>query len=225
MCVHSFSLPLLSVHPRVGGEHPASVTLESGPSGSSPRGRGTLSFGKSLTLTLRFIPAWAGNIHADIPRSTTQSVHPRVGGEHASARVKTLTACGSSPRGRGTLNLGSAAHSVIRFIPAWAGNITDDPYRAARTPVHPRVGGEHRSSAKLITSSYGSSPRGRGTYQRPELPVCRCRFIPAWAGNISPSSFVYLKDPVHPRVGGEHEIFSPVWTSSNGSSPRGRGTS
>ena len=49
------------VHPRVGGEHLAYVTLWQCYYGSSPRGRGTLSPMMLKACQPRFIPAWAGN--------------------------------------------------------------------------------------------------------------------------------------------------------------------
>ena len=73
---------LFAVHPRVGGEHRYTGYKMATPSGSSPRGRGTLP-GPAGGLTLyRFIPAWAGNTSMTFQVCPPPAVHPRVGGEH-----------------------------------------------------------------------------------------------------------------------------------------------
>ncbi len=48
-------------HPRVGGEHPIDDPLIIPPTGSSPRGRGTLLISVLDRFGIRIIPAWAGN--------------------------------------------------------------------------------------------------------------------------------------------------------------------
>ena len=53
--------PIISVHPRVGGEQSSAAVSNTSTSGSSPRGRGTASQAIYVSLLMRFIPAWAGN--------------------------------------------------------------------------------------------------------------------------------------------------------------------
>ena len=131
---------------------------------------------------------------------------------------------GSSPRGRGTLVTPAGHVAVWRFIPAWAGNTWCRPESNSRSPVHPRVGGEHYPDADLRRHAGGSSPRGRGT--RVPLPDAGAivRFIPAWAGNTAFSTGFILATTVHPRVGGEHPSCAARHRICCGSSPRGRGT-
>ena len=50
-----------TVHPRVGGEHNDTLFAALEAAGSSPRGRGTLTFSVPELVPNRFIPAWAGN--------------------------------------------------------------------------------------------------------------------------------------------------------------------
>ena len=71
-----------SVHPRVGGEHLEGQRVAEYPGGSSPRGRGTPTPSTYRTKRLRFIPAWAGNTWSRASCAPSESVHPRVGGEH-----------------------------------------------------------------------------------------------------------------------------------------------
>ncbi len=72
----------MSVHPRVGGEHPRVAIGSRYVHGSSPRGRGTLCWPSPGNGRCRFIPAWAGNTHYFRRSSHSNTVHPRVGGEH-----------------------------------------------------------------------------------------------------------------------------------------------
>ncbi len=50
-----------TVHPRVGGEHGSTGTIDPAVVGSSPRGRGTRQHSSGSVPLRRFIPAWAGN--------------------------------------------------------------------------------------------------------------------------------------------------------------------
>ena len=97
------------VHPRVGGEHITPFGSYDEVVGSSPRGRGTPYRYLSPYVSLRFIPAWAGNTHTDESALQKFPVHPRVGGEHVYQGTGTAPTGGSSPRGRGTPPSGSAA--------------------------------------------------------------------------------------------------------------------
>ena len=94
--------------------------------------------------------------------------------------------------------------SVLRFIPAHAGNTSmiSPPFRTV--PVHPRACGEHMADTSLVILANGSSPRMRGTRG-------------ATASNRG-------KQPVHPRACGEHVSLRSVSVVSAGSSPRMRGT-
>ncbi len=217
-----------SVHPRVGGEHFRVPRRGGGFFGSSPRGRGTLSRAAAATHSHRFIPAWAGNTLSGHPIGQpgllVPSVHPRVGGEHSPAACQSSNAVGSSPRGRGTRNLGIHRLHQFRFIPAWAGNTDDLPAMPPARPVHPRVGGEHTVSGDADAPLAGSSPRGRGTLPRLGRAAQYRRFIPAWAGNTPSRRSPQNLFSVHPRVGGEHIGVVLAGALLFGSSPRGRGT-
>ena len=153
-----------------------------------------------------------------------RSDHPRVGGEHALSVSHVATLIGSSPRGRGTHEMGGPQREPRRIIPAWAGNTPPATGPCRSDPDHPRVGGEHQSYAKDMTSGFGSSPRGRGTRFRSGPPGYSGRIIPAWAGNTKTAGSVSPSTPDHPRVGGEHTQSTSPTCSSTGSSPRGRGT-
>ena len=111
-----------------------------------------------------------------------------------------------------------------RSIPAWAGK----PGRrwtmeAAVGEVHPRVGGETRSTRARSAPASGPSPRGRVDRlhgRHDSLPVGS---IPAWAGKPSSGASSSMSVPVHPRVGGETDPRESTGLYLRGPSPRGRG--
>jgi len=110
------------VHPRVCGEHRALQAGAGSLAGSSPRVRGTLFSCLSRCVSLRFIPACAGNTRAALIEHTAKPVHPRVCGEHKRRPTAISSRNGSSPRVRGTRRWIHVAGGRRRFIPACAGN-------------------------------------------------------------------------------------------------------
>jgi len=90
--------------------------------GSSPRLRGTHRLGPHHVPGHRFIPAPAGNAFTRLPNVRSNAVHPRACGERCASISAWSTACGSSPRLRGTLEAHSGPWLGSRFIPAPAGN-------------------------------------------------------------------------------------------------------
>ena len=134
---------IVSVHPRVCGEHASSIDVPDSMSGSSPRVRGTYCDVILNRWAKRFIPACAGNMILISCSHTLCSVHPRVCGEHTAALILLNWMNGSSPRVRGT-----SAHGIYkcwrkRFIPACAGNMRRLKSWWVMNTVHPRVCGEH----------------------------------------------------------------------------------
>ena len=114
--------PLLPVHPRVCRERITGHGADTGTHGSSPRVQGTRVDLDSDMLLLRFIPACAGNAGVGLSSKFWEAVHPRVCRERWSASVFAAALSGSSPRVQGTQYRRPAAASILRFIPACAGN-------------------------------------------------------------------------------------------------------
>ena len=77
--------------------------------------------------------------------------------------VRLPAAIGSSPRVRGTRDVGMSAATRTRFIPACAGNSRRRGWRQRPPSVHPRVCGELPRLAGRRRQHHGSSPRVRGT--------------------------------------------------------------
>ena len=69
---------------------------------------------------------------------------------------------GSSPRGRGKLELDNFEKKYSRLIPAWAGKTRPGLANLPRAEAHPRVGGENTTKKRSTPIKTGSSPRGRG---------------------------------------------------------------
>ncbi len=192
--------------------------------GSSPRARGTGLPLPSSAFLHRFIPACAGNSEEPPDQDHRLAVHPRVRGEQRFTALAISRLDGSSPRARGTVTTCRMGEAGIRFIPACAGN-RPTTYKGPRwSAVHPRVRGEQSVSCLSFTAPFGSSPRARGTADRPMLDDLLERFIPACAGNRSGPPTSCLSPPVHPRVRGEQPAASTATHSPHGSSPRARGT-
>ncbi len=213
-----------SVHPRARGERSTSPVHTPIPIGSSPRARGTPESAHLDANLFRFIPARAGNAVARIARLPRVTVHPRARGERPTCNIIPGCAVGSSPRARGTLVFPVRPRKVCRFIPARAGNARLPASREQVFAVHPRARGERQERLYDGVRTVGSSPRARGTRptNRPEFRYCR--FIPARAGNALPPGASSAPDTVHPRARGERGARATCTRSTDGSSPRARGT-
>ncbi len=70
---------------------------------------------------------------------------------------------GLSPLARGTLWCCAFSLLVVRFIPAGAGNTTQETLRPRCKPVYPRWRGEHTRLPFSPVFSCGLSPLARGT--------------------------------------------------------------
>ena len=215
----------MAVHPRACGEHLVRALQIVSFCGSSPRLRGTFVVVAEQNRKRRFIPAPAGNMGLSSATRVATSVHPRACGEHEITRRITAAHIGSSPRLRGTCPIPSRRRSLLRFIPAPAGNIPSARRQKALCPVHPRACGEHSLVGEGLADGIGSSPRLRGTCDFVAVLYHSNRFIPAPAGNIDGTHSVPARSPVHPRACGEHDCPSSSERGTPGSSPRLRGTS
>ena len=112
-----------AAHPRRCGENvflncAARITY-----GSSPQVRGKLTAVGLHAVSIRLIPAGAGNMGRTFTPSKSVGAHPRGCGEHVEAFYNAYGIEGSSPRVRGTW---FDIHTETRaggLIPAGAGNI------------------------------------------------------------------------------------------------------
>ena len=146
-----------------------------------------------------------------------------MGGENSSSRAQKAAGVGSSPRGRGKLQIGELAPPAHGLIPAWAGKTYCSMAISALTRAHPRVGGENWLLTANKPPCEGSSPRGRGKRRGSRCENPRTGLIPAWAGKTSQANAHTAAARAHPRVGGENSSRISSRDCSSGSSPRGRG--
>ncbi len=110
---------------------------------------------------------------------------------------------GLSPLARGTRRRLISAVRDSRFIPAGAGNSKNAQLPVNGLTVYPRWRGELRIRPDQMVRQNGLSPLARGTPAGLKTFWRRTRFIPAGAGNSSPSSNRLAMSPVYPRWRGE----------------------
>ena len=150
-------------HPRVCGEHMGAAESTSGGMGSSPRMRGTLLDSRTAGWNNGIIPAYAGNTPKERSVPSVSWDHPRVCGEHYTAKGNDGRNLGSSPRMRGTRCITWSPLGSAGIIPAYAGNTM--------------------TSAAMGNEAAGSSPRMRGTRRQQVGQSRTIGIIPAYAGN------------------------------------------
>ena len=170
------------------------------------------------------IPAYAGNT-SECPYHRWYSWdHPRVCGEHRRRKSYQCSGGGSSPRMRGTLEIGFAPVFPRGIIPAYAGNTYWKLHELYVRRDHPRVCGEHGDNDGESIEDLGSSPRMRGTLSHDGCFGVLRGIIPAYAGNTYWKLHELYVRRDHPRVCGEHGDNDGESIEDLGSSPRMRGT-
>ena len=145
--LYFFGRALITVHPRMCGEHVSYQDRVGDPGGSSPHVRGTPYTTPSVRIAERFIPACAGNTEGGWRMPPLMAVHPRMCGEHCAAERLYFVGNGSSPHVRGTPRRSQNLPCLFRFIPACAGNTVFEGGGASMETVHPRMCGEHNRRA------------------------------------------------------------------------------
>ena len=89
---------------------------------------------------------------------------------------------------------------------------------------HPRACGEHAVNDEHQDTIEGSSPRMRGTRIPFDTIHANAGIIPAHAGNTAILKSCRLGIRDHPRACGEHQVRDTMYGTTQGSSPRMRGT-
>ena len=187
----------------MGGEKYLPCFNADGFVGSPPRWRGKAVKFRCTCGLQRITPAWAGKSRSGVTMDLISRDHPRVGGEKCPERLKTPSARGSPPRGRGKATKPYVFDLKTGITPAWAGKSTGGLHHDQRREDHPRVGGEKTVTRWKRSPPKGSPPRGRGKDTTAMMLPIPARITPAWAGKScsDPATLQFLWD--HPRVGGE----------------------
>ena len=94
--------------------------------------------------------------------SNQGKVYPRVGGGNLALSGAAAKCVGLSPRGRGKLTIDILGMSIVRSIPAWAGETRLLFPVGSIIMVYPRVGGGNAGYSAHSRLRLGLSPRGRG---------------------------------------------------------------
>ncbi len=177
-------MPCLPVYPRWRGEHSVVRVITLSKNGLSPLARGTRRLAPLYQLSVRFIPAGAGNTVV--------------------LWLVCQISAGLSPLARGTLCGLNGDVTTCRFIPAGAGNTKFVQMEEAEISVYPRWRGEHESHTLACRQFNGLSPLARGTLAGCTGASPDRRFIPAGAGNTGMRGAMKTQKAVYPRWRGEH---------------------
>ena len=149
--------------------------------------------------------------------------HPRIRGEHHRPPQCDSPPRGSSPHTRGARSLSPRASQHRGIIPAYAGSTPSGTPPRAISRDHPRIRGEHATTGPSEGRSGGSSPHTRGARDRRGSAWTSARIIPAYAGSTLANFPVLSALWDHPRIRGEHAVFSGAVAVVKGSSPHTRG--
>ena len=146
-----------------------------------------------------------------------------MGGEKWPDLLKTASARGSPPRGRGKATRGGLLLRSKGITPAWAGKSIQQIITQVGYEDHPRVGGEKGLGFPALLTREGSPPRGRGKGRPCPAWCLSIGITPAWAGKSPERPGTSGGYGDHPRVGGEKERLAHCAEWAEGSPPRGRG--
>ena len=210
-------------HPRSRGEYNRPDDVYSQWKGSSPLSRGIPRNPFWALVSLRIIPALAGNTTARSARSRSRRDHPRSRGEYPGGGGVDVLRYGSSPLSRGIPAAEHRKQPQFGIIPALAGNTTSTGGCTSSTADHPRSRGEYSASKPWPSSLRGSSPLSRGILTRSAAARAARGIIPALAGNTNQAISEALPVADHPRSRGEYCLGWGCLAAEKGSSPLSRG--
>ena len=193
------------------------------PVGSSPRVRGKRETALDKALTLRIIPARAGQTSPRCSALRAGPDHPRACGANDDGGSQSNRVLGSSPRVRGKRLRDLVTETAPRIIPARAGQTLGSALSMVGLPDHPRACGANDLTQGVTPVRAGSSPRVRGKLFRWRRMCQRQRIIPARAGQTQPARRNTSHRPDHPRACGANATAVDNCVPGNGSSPRVRG--
>ena len=157
--------------------------------GLSPRVRGNPMMVRRNGLTVRSIPACAGEPKGGLTNWRIGRVYPRVCGGTGRRPSAKRTVRGLSPRVRGNPKANKLPVQIQGSIPACAGEPCYGYYTEGAMRVYPRVCGGTQVYRKMGNAARGLSPRVRGN--RGIMPRVQPyeRSIPACAGEPQSVNF------------------------------------
>ena len=185
--------------------------------------RGKLRLRLGGSVANRIIPAHAGQTRGHRRCVVMMTDHPRACGATWKRPWRNYPKPGSSPRMRGKLLFCHCVSSLLRIIPAHAGQTRTIPAPPRQKADHPRACGANCANESALSAVVGSSPRMRGK-------PCLCceepaytRIIPAHAGQTPSPETCGRPRTDHPRACGANYTADRTPCKRCGSSPRMRG--
>ena len=185
------------------------------------RGKRLATF--SAALSMRIIPAHAGQTFGNRCSVLLIADHPRACGANVPCLVCAVVVAGSSPRMRGKRVSRFCARRSGRIIPAHAGQTVATNTVLSIPSDHPRACGANPASCDTNISAAGSSPRMRGKLQGVRDRIRALRIIPAHAGQTVADCDDRAEIADHPRACGANRGLRAGRGPGRGSSPRMRG--
>ena len=177
----------------------------------------------SFMLTVRIIPARAGQTIGCGSSVPARPDHPRACGANEHGQADGHPHVGSSPRVRGKPLDAGLPFQLVRIIPARAGQTNMDRQMATLMSDHPRACGANLLPTRTMPFASGSSPRVRGKPVVETIHVDLPRIIPARAGQTPSPVSARTSRTDHPRACGANGQIKVHFNDSFGSSPRVRG--
>ncbi len=205
------------------GDHlaaPAGLWAGAGP---PPRARGPPGRGGTAAAHAGTTPACAGTTLFHASTSALTRDHPRVRGDHGNWQCNQCSRWGPPPRARGPLREGSWRQATPGTTPACAGTTVRASPHHLTAWDHPRVRGDHNSSAIHCTHQGGPPPRARGPRWAGPPMWPHAGTTPACAGTTIRSGAPSCGDRDHPRVRGDHRTEAISASDRPGPPPRARG--
>ena len=185
--------------------------------------RGKPRLERDDSRTRRIIPAHAGQTWVWIRFFQTTTDHPRACGANEQDTDSDPDRIGSSPRMRGKRRRQDAHASLLRIIPAHAGQTSLLMMLMLPPPDHPRACGANVTVDGGGQPVAGSSPRMRGKLTANAVIRLTMRIIPAHAGQTWRADASTTACPDHPRACGANMTGTAMLLPNAGSSPRMRG--
>ena len=212
------------VYPRVCGGALQPVAITDADTGLSPRVRGSPPRTGRRRRGIGSIPACAGEPMIQARCKRSRRVYPRVCGGALYEDTNVWLDEGLSPRVRGSQSPGGRLGRIRRSIPACAGEPSGRTGRRSGSRVYPRVCGGAGGVHDAMAMFEGLSPRVRGSLAVNGTEVVAIGSIPACAGEPPWFRSRRCFPRVYPRVCGGASYFRNDAISSEGLSPRVRGS-
>ena len=191
--------------------------------GLSPRVRGNPFLGAKSLVSMRSIPACAGEPNGLRRPEGAAMVYPRVCGGTGGVDAVQTHGDGLSPRVRGNRAAAPRPPQAGGSIPACAGEPRLTGPRARHSAVYPRVCGGTPDSTRAVWLFPGLSPRVRGNQQDWIHTREAIGSIPACAGEPEVMAAWGFSYRVYPRVCGGTQARQMRLLTRPGLSPRVRG--